>query len=576
MHTSVNYFGDLTVYIGYQKGGDMRLENKSLYFTFGIDDVNVIEDDDRFAITKIRAFAEKENSHTQPISFDSLKMTANTIYNVPVVVEFTDWNDDGIGTHSKAEIPVGFVYSENNPVTFEYDEERDKNFLTIKALIWKNYSKNIVDIIHSSNDRKKVSVEMTTTDYQDNGPFDKPDVYSWKYQAITILSDQVAEACKGSNVQLMKFSEDKENYIKENFADKISIDNSKEAATSGEWSNPGQKLFKPITEASNAKSLLKEAYLIGDFSDNEYEITKFKYPHHVVRDGKLIVHKDGLQSAFSRAAQQGIVKGDVKSHLLKHYRELGLDTQNFAEFGFSQDEFNQYFAEDYKQDEGENVEEEKKVTEAEVAETKKEDETKVEEAEAAEEKTEENVEEACETETITESCETEMGSDKKMADDEDDKDDDSDERHDESDKDDDDNKENMSLEKAMSEISNLTAENEKLKKDNEAYMAKFEAMSDYDELKAFKFAAEEKEKQEANMVKMCEVLDEISEKGVEMSEDERNAYIAKFSEYDSVAAWSNMVKAAEFDRVSAPSGNIHKIGLPYGEKKKSTGSIWDN
>lgn len=556
----------------------MRLENKSLYFTFGIDDVNVIEDDDRFAITKIRAFAEKENSHTQPISFDSLKMTANTIYNVPVVVEFTDWNDDGIGTHSKAEIPVGFVYSENNPVTFEYDEERDKNFLTIKALIWKNYSKNIVDIIHSSNDRKKVSVEMTTTDYQDNGPFDKPDVYSWKYQAITILSDQVAEACKGSNVQLMKFSEDKENYIKENFADKISIDNSKEAATSGEWSNPGQKLFKPITEASNAKSLLKEAYLIGDFSDNEYEITKFKYPHHVVRDGKLIVHKDGLQSAFSRAAQQGIVKGDVKSHLLKHYRELGLDTQNFAEFGFSQDEFNQYFAEDYKQDEGENVEEEKKVTEAEVTEPKKEEEAKVEEAEATEEKTEGNTEEKVEEAagTVAEPCETEMGCDKKMADDEDDKDDDSDERHDEPDKDDDDGKENMSLEEAMSEISNLTAENEKLKKDNEAYMAKFKAMSDYDELKAFKFAAEEKEKQEANMAKMCEVLDEISEKGVEMSEDERNAYIAKFSEYDSVAAWSNMVKAAEFDRVGAPSGNIHKIGLPYGEKKRSTGSIWDN
>ena len=566
------------------KGGDMRLENKSLYFTFGIDDVNVIEDDDRFAITKIRAFAEKENSHTQPISFDSLKMTANTIYNVPVVVEFTDWNDDGIGTHSKAEIPVGFVYSENNPVTFEYDEERDKNFLTIKALIWKNYSKNIVDIIHSSNDRKKVSVEMTTTDYQDNGLFDKPDVYSWKYQAITILSDQVAEACKGSNVQLMKFSEDKENYIKENFADKISIDNSKESATSGEWSNPGQKLFKPITEASNAKSLLKEAYLIGDFSDNDYEITKFKYPHHVIRDGKLVVHKDGLQAAFSRAAQQGIVKGDVKSHLLKHYHELGLDTENFAEFGFSEEEFNQYFAEDYKQDEGENVEEEKKVTEAEATEPEKEEEAKVEEAEATEteEKTEEKVEEA--DETVTEPCNTEMGCDKKMADGEDNKENDTEETSDDSkepdeeteDEKEEDKKEEMSLEEAMAEISTLTAENEKLKKDNEAYMAKFEAMSDYEDLKAFKFAAEEKEKQEANMVKMCEVLDEISEKGVEMSEDERNAYIAKFSEYDSVAAWSNMVKAAEFDRVSAPSGNIHKIGLPYGEKKKSTGSIWDN
>lgn len=560
------------------------MENKSLYFTFGIDDVNVIEDDDRFAITKIRAFAEKENSHTQPISFDSLKMTANTIYNVPVVVEFTDWNDDGIGTHSKAEIPVGFVYSENNPVTFEYDEERDKNFLTIKALIWKNYSKNIVDIIHSSNDRKKVSVEMTTTDYQDNGPFDKPDVYSWKYQAITILSDQVAEACKGSNVQLMKFSEDKENYIKENFADKITIDNSKESATSGEWSNPGQKLFKPITEASNAKSLLKEAYLIGDFSDNDYEITKFKYPHHVIRDGKLVVHKDGLQAAFSRAAQQGIVKGDVKSHLLKHYHELGLDTENFAEFGFSEEEFSQYFAEDYKQDEGENVEEEKKVTEAEATKPEKEEEAKVKEAEATEteEKTEEKVEEA--DGTVTEPCDTEMGCDKKMADGEDNKENDTEETSDDSKEPDEetenekeeDKKEEMSLEEAMAEISTLTAENEKLKKDNEAYMGKFEAMSDYEDLKAFKFAAEEREKKEANMVKMCEVLDEISEKGVEMSEDERNAYIAKFSEYDSVAAWSNMVKAAEFDRVGAPSGNIHKIGLPYGEKKKSNGSIWDD
>ena len=548
------------------------MEN-SLFFTFGIDDVNIIEDDDRFAITKIRAFAEKENSHTQPISFESLKLTANTIYNVPVVVEFTDWNDDGIGTHSKAEIPVGFVYSENNPVTFEYDEERDKHFLTIKALIWKNYSNNIVDIIHKSNDKKKVSVEMTTTDYKDNGPFDKPEVFSWKYQAITILSDQVAEACKGSNVQLMKFSEDKENYIKENFADKISIDNSKESAVSGEWSNPGQKLFKPIVESSNAKSLLKEAYLIGDYSDNEYEITKFKYPHHVVRDGKLVVHKDGLQAAFQRAAQQGIVKGEVKSHLLKHYHELGLDTENFAEFGFSEDEFNQYFAEDYKQDEGEKVEDEKKVAEAETVEPEKEE--KVEEAEQTEEKVEEAAETTCE------SCETDMGCDEKMADEKDKEetetasDEESNEgepeKNDESEK-----KEDMSLAEAMAEISNLTAENEKLKKDNEAYMAKFEAMSDYDDLKAFKFAAEEKAKQEANMAEMCEVLDSISEKGVEMSEDERNAYIAKFSEYNSVAAWANMVKAAEFDRVGVPSGNIHKIGLPYGNQKKSTGSIWDD
>ena len=565
------------------------MEKNSLRFTFGIDDINVIEDDDRFAITKIRAFAEKENSHTKPISLNSLKTTANTIYNVPVVVEFNDWNDDGIGTHSKNEIPVGFVYPENNPVTYEYDEERDKNFLTIKALIWKNYSKNIVDIIHKANDKKKVSVEMTTTDYEQDGPFDKPEVFSWKYQAITILSDQVAEACKGSNVQLMKFSEDKESYIKEHFADKISIDNSKESAVSGEWSNPGQSLFKPISEASNAKSLLKEAYLIGDYSDDDYEITKFKYPHHVIRDGKLVIHKDGLQAAFQRAAQQGIVKGDVKSHLLRHYHELGLDTQNFAEFGFSEEEFNQYFAEDYKQDEGENVENEKKVTEAEATEPEKEEEAKVEEAEVTEtkENPEEKIDEAAETDCACSN--EEMSCDEKMANEgnneetktdktsTDSEESEEEEKSEEAEEEkEEEKKEEMSLEEAMAEISTLTAENDKLKKDNEAYMAKFEAMSDYEDLKAFKFATEEKEKREADMMKMCEVLDDISEKGVEMSEDERNAYIAKFSEYNNVDAWANMVKAAEFDRVGAPSGNIHKIGLPYGQKKKSTGSIWDD
>lgn len=56
-----------------------------------------------------------------------------------------------------------------------------------------------------------------------------------------------------------------------------------------------------------------------------------KYPHHVIKDGKLVVSISGVQAAFQRASQQGIVEGDVKAHLLRHYRELGLNEENFQE-----------------------------------------------------------------------------------------------------------------------------------------------------------------------------------------------------------------------------------------------------
>ena len=58
---------------------------------------------------------------------------------------------------------------------------------------------------------------------------------------------------------------------------------------------------------------------------------RLKYPHHKIKNGELVVDRAGVIAAFQRASQQGIVNGKVKSHLLKHYRELGLSTENFEE-----------------------------------------------------------------------------------------------------------------------------------------------------------------------------------------------------------------------------------------------------
>jgi len=109
------------------------------------------------------------------------------------------------------------------------------------------------------------------------------------------------------------------------------INNKKEAAVSGQWSNPGATLYDRLLEETNFKTLLSETYLIAvtdRISNSESNRTSFSasgvgYPHHVIRNGQLVIHEAGLRASYSRAQQQGIVSGAVEAHLKRHYREMG-------------------------------------------------------------------------------------------------------------------------------------------------------------------------------------------------------------------------------------------------------------
>jgi len=564
----------------------------SMNMLFSVDNVEVndFQNDDRFAIVRIKAFSDSWNTNTQPIELEHLKETAHSIYNIPIVVEFNEWYVDGIGNHSKNAIPVGFVvYTKDNPISFEYDELRDKTFLVINGLIWKNYSKNIVGILQKTNNTKKVSVELSAYDFEDG---EKPIIRGWRYQAITILSDEVAEACKGSNVLLTKFSEDMDSYMRENFADAIIIDNSKESAVSGAWKNPRRKLFDKAVAASNAIAVLNEAYLI---TSDTLEITKFKYPHHIIKNNKLVVHKDGVIAAFQRAAQQGIVSGSVKKHLLRHYKELGLDTNNFAEFNMSQEDFVKFFAEDFTEQEGtkmdieleiQNSEQEvvescetvEVVEEAQVVEEIKDGDCETENVEVIEAVVDDNandnadenvdavieeaqIEEVAEATEIVEVVEAtenvepvEVVGNTEVVECE--------EIH------------TMSIDEAMAKIDELTETCAKLQSDCEAYMARIETMADYAELKKFKEDTIEKERKEQSMRQCMSVLDEMKSRGIEMSEENYNSLLERVEEFSDITAWANMAKASMLDSMSTDS--IHKIGLPYATADvKTSSSVWD-
>lgn len=147
-------------------------------------------------------------------------------------------------------------------------------------------------------------------------------------------------------------------------------------------------------------------------------------------------------------------------------------------------------------------------------------------------------------------------------------------KNDESKTDADDKSEKMSLETAMSQIATMSDKINDLEAQNKAYMSQIESMSDYEALKQFKFATEQRIKQEADMATMNKVMSDIAARGCNMSDEEKEALKAKFSEFSSVDAWSNYVKAQAFEKFENNS-SVQQIGLPFAEPKK-TNSIWDS
>lgn len=149
----------------------------------------------------------------------------------------------------------------------------------------------------------------------------------------------------------------------------LEIDNSKESAIkSGKWNAPGASFYDQLLNAAwceggvpdEANELinkmnsgkykqwadfLEEAYLVAPvkkIQNSPHGVTPFsrsgcKYPHHVIRNGKLILSVPGIKAAYARALQMGVLKGEVKKHLERHIKELDMQV-NFKNGSLSWNE----------------------------------------------------------------------------------------------------------------------------------------------------------------------------------------------------------------------------------------------
>lgn len=157
---------------------------------------------------------------------------------------------------------------------------------------------------------------------------------------------------KEGEILIKKFSVDEDKLGK---SSAIDIKNDKESSAAGEWSDPGATLLNKLLEASNHTSLVDEAYLVIDGSNSDNLSTDdVHYPHHVIKDEDLVVHYRGVQAALSRARSQGLT-GEPISHLKRHYKELGLNMDNFAEFDLTEEDYNYMFADEKEKEEGDKV-----------------------------------------------------------------------------------------------------------------------------------------------------------------------------------------------------------------------------
>lgn len=529
-----------------------------------------------FREVEIKAFASGENMHTLPVSIDVLKRGSETIYNKPILWRYSSYLDDALG-HEEDEVPCGFVPErEDNPVVFV--EEQGKTFLTIKGWIWTRYCGRLIEIFERDDNEKNVSVEIS-------GHFVKRDggdnLLDYVIAGITILGEWINPAVEGCKAEMKEFSEAKEQFLNtQYFAEgNIKIDNTKASSVSGSWENPRRKLFNPIVEASNSKSLLEEAYLVVDTENPT--ISNSKYPHHVIRDGKLVIHVDGLQSALQRASQQNIVNGGVKAHLLRHYRELDLNTENFSELGFSEESYKDLMNEINKEGETMMKNDLKKISFADKAtwsyikDTMKERlGTEIDVVDVAKDgityedggaryHVPHNIVENVETNLI----ESIVFEDAKLIEGK---------AQIESVK-----YEEPSIEELREEYEELKEKYKELKEshermdeENKTYMSKVEAMADYEDLRDFKAKVLEEKAEEERVRAMNTVYSELEEKGVSLSEENKEELSVKFSEYgDNLDGWKNYVKAFAFDNAVSEGGML-KMGLPINTPKKS-GGLWD-
>ena len=231
--------------------------SKKILFT--IDNVELLKEnpDSRFSILSLDFFASGNNLHDTYVSEETLRRTASSIKNCPLVWEYDRLYDD-VGSHDIEETPCGFIPESAKIIEKVLPDGRI--MLSVKAYVWKYYSGQILGFFKRDGD-KPISVEVEVFDFKemDNGIIELCD---YKFQAITVLGSKVEPAIPLAHAKVLQFAKEYRRDYNLEFSKKYeSIDFSvpKEVKSNAQ---KGIDLYKEFERGGNPASFALARHLI--------------------------------------------------------------------------------------------------------------------------------------------------------------------------------------------------------------------------------------------------------------------------------------------------------------------------
>ena len=176
--------------------------DKTLKFEIGQAELVKEISDSMIAICRVKVCHDQNNSHNMPINLSVIKEAAeNSLRGKPILYEYIHKKSD-FGSHSPNQIPAGY-FIENQE--FEYVEENSKTYLVGIVALWKDYAQKAYEIFLSDNHRP-VSMEMRVIDFKTND-LGQDEITGMIFQGVTILGQDIQEACKGADIEVIKFAD---------------------------------------------------------------------------------------------------------------------------------------------------------------------------------------------------------------------------------------------------------------------------------------------------------------------------------------------------------------------------------
>lgn len=234
--------------------------------SFAIDNIELLEESNnsQFATLKIDVFASGDNRHDLYVSDDTLRSTAHSILQKPIVWDYSPLTDDAT-THTDTQTIVGFI-PHDSPL--EFNELADgRIMLTVIGKLWTKYCGKMFEIFQRDKE-KSVSVELEVLEYSEDEekPSKLKELLNYCFQAITVLGQNVTPAIPGAKADLLAFAvKEKQEYeraYRKEFSDKYYDIDFTIPETIKKSAKKALDYYKSSGEAANSAHLSMGRFLI--------------------------------------------------------------------------------------------------------------------------------------------------------------------------------------------------------------------------------------------------------------------------------------------------------------------------